>query len=883
MKPDVANQSATDPIRTALNDIVEWSTEQPDWQRDALRRLYSQEKLTSSDMNDLNILCRQKHNLLDQNETRLVAQFLEAEHIPTEPNSVGAIALKSIGRMQNVNALADDQHLTFSETGLTIIYGDNGSGKSGYGRVLKKACRARNQEPILPNAYTPSATGKPAAQIKYSVGGTLQPEVAWQDGVAAHHNLSNISVFDSKCASVHVDEKTELAYTPVPLQLLQLLADTCRAVGDDLKTRKRILEIQHPNFKQRTSDYEGTKVHQLILTLSAATQIAPIRSLATVSEQEHEQIDQLKRNLASDPATEIRRLKTLKQRIEQLVTAVQNSERILLPKMADELRQLLITSKEKAEAVQLAASEAFKREALPQAGSEAWKTLWEAARAFSTREAYQAAPFPNVNTDAVCVLCQQPLSGDAKKRLTAFENFVQQKVQQASDEARNAVEGYKRKISGLCAPDETLREAVLLLRDELAQPQICRDVIRNLARARVRAKRFTGAKDLCDLGSHKPFADVSSKLVTLIATVDQRIADIEKTSDPEQRKVQEHALHELKDRVWLSSILPDVEAEVDRLKKITALNNAIQDTDTTRITRKVTEMARSLVTNTIRDAFAAEITALRMADRRIELIQEQSGYGSTKFKVSLIRSPKAKVADILSEGEHRCVAVAAFLAELATAHNKSGVIFDDPISSLDHNYREAVAARLAKEAAGGRQVIVFTHDIPFLMMLDHEARNAGIAPNYQCVNRASDRAGICTHDIPSKARSVSEIADKVERQLVTTRVLHENGRLSEWSDQIKMMTESLREGWERAAEAVVSHVVRRYNNAVHTGGLRKLTVLTDADCNDLKEGYEFCCNYCHTAPAEVNPPAPTPDEIKNEIDRLRLWSENIRTRQEQKK
>lgn len=42
---------------------------------------------------------------------------------------------------------------------MTVIYGDNGSGKSGYSRVLKRACRTRDQmEAIHPNAHLP--TGK---------------------------------------------------------------------------------------------------------------------------------------------------------------------------------------------------------------------------------------------------------------------------------------------------------------------------------------------------------------------------------------------------------------------------------------------------------------------------------------------------------------------------------------------------------------------------------------------------------------------------------------------------------------------------------------------------------------------------------------------------
>jgi energy-coupling factor transporter ATP-binding protein EcfA2 len=871
-----------DPNRAALNDIVAWSVDSPAWQRDALRRLYGQRKLTAPDMDELYVLCCQVHVLLEAVETPLTAQPLDASHVPVNWNTGGVIALKSIGHAKNVNALADDQTLSFAETGLTIVYGDNGAGKSGYGRVLKRACRARDQEEILTNAYaTPGGT--PSARIKYSVSGAVQPEVAWQNGVAASPELSNISVFDSKCASVHVGGPNELAYTPVPLQLLQALADIARDFAARLKTKKIALEGQVPSFRKKPLSREGTAVHQLILGLSATTQATAITSLVQMSDHETHRLEQLKRDLASDPAKEIRKLKALKQRVEELAKAVVAAESVLLPGKADELRQLLVTAKDKSTAAKLAATEAFNREPLPQAGSEVWKTLWEAARAFSTQEAYPDQPFPRTSDGAVCVLCQQSLSHEAATRLTAFEKFVQQKVQQAVEEARRTVQNWKDAIKRSCVTDEALAEAVRMLRDELDHPALCGKVARTLTKARVRGRKFIAASDAALLGTPKPVTSIAAQLAEITGRLDERIGEFQKSSDPTQRKLQENELRGLEDRVWLASIQADVEAEIARLKKIAAFASAMEDADTNRITRKTTELSKTLVTNTIRDAFAAETTALSISDRRLELTQEASGYGSTKFKVSLVRNPKAKVSSVLSEGEHRCVALAAFLAELSTAHNRSGVIFDDPVSSLDHNYRELVAARLVKEAASGRQVIVFTHDIPFLMMLKEEARKQGQSPHYQNLNRAADRAGICLPGAPFKAKTVPDVATKLDAHLTTASLLHTNGRLDEWSEQVKAMAGILRDGWERAAEAYVSPVAQRFNNKIHPGGMRMLTILTDQDFTALNEGYGFACTYCHTDSVALNRPVPTPAKVKDEIDRLRNWFDSVHTRQAQKR
>ena len=80
---------------------------------------------------------------------------LVADHIP-DPNAAAmAVTLKAIHGAENVNALKPGEHLTFDKVGLTVVYGDNGSGKSGYARILKEACRARTPKGdiIFPNIY----------------------------------------------------------------------------------------------------------------------------------------------------------------------------------------------------------------------------------------------------------------------------------------------------------------------------------------------------------------------------------------------------------------------------------------------------------------------------------------------------------------------------------------------------------------------------------------------------------------------------------------------------------------------------------------------------------------------------------------------------------
>jgi wobble nucleotide-excising tRNase len=75
-----------------------------------------------------------------------------------------------------------------------------------------------------------------------------------------------------------------------------------------------------------------------------------------------------------------------------------------------------------------------------------------------------------------------------------------------------------------------------------------------------------------------------------------------------------------------------------------------------------------------------------------------------------------ELVHIVSEGERRAVGLAFLLAELSTMAADSGIILDDPVSSFDDDRRQFIAERLMAEARR-RQVIVFTHDLPFVAYL----------------------------------------------------------------------------------------------------------------------------------------------------------------------
>jgi len=124
---------------SALDETLTWSATAPAWLRDAIRRIATAPEITDADVVDLVNLCKIPHGLTDTSAT---PDPIASKDI-SSPSAVGAVALTSITHVSDVNALAPNETLSFGPTGITVIYGDNGAGKSGFSRIMRRACRAR--------------------------------------------------------------------------------------------------------------------------------------------------------------------------------------------------------------------------------------------------------------------------------------------------------------------------------------------------------------------------------------------------------------------------------------------------------------------------------------------------------------------------------------------------------------------------------------------------------------------------------------------------------------------------------------------------------------------------------------------------------------------
>ncbi|MEZ0497606.1 AAA family ATPase [Sphingomonas sp. IW22] len=862
--------------KTVLETILDWSADRPLWQRDALRRIVMGGTPDDDAVNDILTLCKKEHGT---EGIALEPATLEAVHLPAAPAGGESIALASVGGVAGVNQLAADQTLRFEPAGLTIVYGPNGSGKSGYGRVLKRACRARKAGEIIPDAYNPPPAGKATGTISILKDGVVAPPVSWTDDGKPDAVLSAVSVFDRDCGSVHVQEKNEVAFRPFGLDIPDDLAGVCQALKQKLGAEETQLDaVRDPVFKKPTWN-PATPVGAIMSALSHDTDLAALERLGEMTADERTRLARLDEDLLKNPADAAAEQRLFAGNVRQLIATLDRLAAAYGDEKLAGMKTLADAARDKRAAADLAARAIFNGLAMPGVGGETWRALWEAARRYSEQTAYPGAPFPS-SGDEACVLCHQALDADAKDRLGSFEAFVRA---DAESQAARAEQDYTEALAAFTARQPDVRViAQARQRIALQNPGLARKVLRSVASADLRRLKCLRALSTADPLILPPFSpSPKAELEALAATLEAYAAELDEAADAEGRERLILERDSLTDRAAVADFLETAKKEIKRLDDLRIVRVCITDTATNAITKLGNDIADNVITPKMRDQFQSEIVRLAAEKVRVEIVRSGGQYGSPNYQVRLFANPKAKVHMVLSEGEQTCVALAAFLTELATAQHKSALVFDDPVTSLDHRWREKVADRLVEESAT-RQIIVFTHDMVFVNDLHDKAVREAVPMKLVSLSRGPAGTGMVTDGLPWQHAGIRDRVDKLEKAAREARNLYDANDEEGYRDAAVKIYDRLRATWERGLEDVAfAGVIHRHRDYIDTKNLKRVTVIEDADVETFRKNFKKCSDLvdAHDPSRARDGAVPPPDDILADIKTLADWADSIRVRQ----
>jgi energy-coupling factor transporter ATP-binding protein EcfA2 len=868
-----------------LQSVVEWAeNDLPKWQSDAVRRMLTQNDVTEADKLELLAMLKDRHGLGNPESPASKPQPVMKGLISGVPQTASRVTIKAMRVDSNVNAIPDGSELPFGHQGLTVIYGENGSGKSGYARVLKRACSARDaEENILPNAFAKAAPGPAKACFKVSINSGPDTDIHWEDGQQINATLSNICVFDSKCARVIVNENNDITYLPYGAHVFEVLV----ALLKDFRVR-----LENAKPKPKKPDYSdipvASEAGRFMAGLSFKTTSDDIKKATRWLDTDATALKDLAKRIveaeAHDPRQQAQRIRNMKSRVDKLLDAVVSIDVGLSESRVKELSKACQNLVASQEALAIASQETLADEPLPGAGKDAWQRLYNAAKLYSIEKAYPGREFPVAQGDSRCVLCMQPLLEDAKKRMLRFRDFMERTTKKAVESAAAILETHKKSIQEITIPSSDLyKDAIDEIRNRA--PSIADQLIGYLDRASGRAASMIKAETAEALQTLPELSSPSCECLAQIAgRLEIEAQEIEKAADPETLGKLRAQRDELAARRLLSQKTKEIRGYLEQLGIAQKYEACIAETDYRNITLKGKEMLTETLTPELQKALANELRALNVSHLPLDL-KATGSEGETLHRMELVgcRLPKkATLTDILSEGEQHVIAIAGFMAELQVGNTKSPIVFDDPVCSLDHLYRETIAKRLVAEAAV-RQVLIFTHDIAFLLELRSKAGELeGTWFLSQTVLKFDNKPGKCVDGVPWHAMAVKERIAYLDKLLSGLRNLH-NKNTKEYNRQAADLYGLLRETWEAVIEEVLFYgTLMRHSGEVQTLKLRYVTV-TDDDYRTIHLGMTKCSKWMlgHDKSKALDANRPSPDEVQQDIASVREFSKSVRTRAEQ--
>jgi energy-coupling factor transporter ATP-binding protein EcfA2 len=836
--------------------LVEWANDQDNWVRAIAtevldtRRGIADERLEHF----YGMLLVEKE--LGEGAKPTVAQL----HWTTAADElVEPLRLTSLADVRGVNALCSAQAIVFNPR-ITVIFGENGVGKSGYVRILKRVAAVRSAEAILSNVRgIGSTTGSPHATLKYSVG-TQETALDW-DGTAGVHPLTRLDVFDSRAADIHLDDDLTYVYTPSDLALFRCTHEAIEKIKGKLDTAKQDATPRTNPFLQFF--VRDTVVYPKVEALNPSTDVSELRALAAVSTEEEAGIDGLRERVAALRSQTPEAKTQLLRNDKEILVAARGLVELIAKFDGTAYEEQLGRWRDVSDRYAKASEKAFDGEAIPGLLREPWKAFIRAGEAYLKETDQKRYP----EADAACLYCRQPLTDAAVELLRKYREFCDGELQSAVQRSAAGLADVSRALGGY---DLSPLDAAIRKKLEAANPSVA---------ARALAEVLTKLQPLRDRIVEKQSLDgVIEDLRAVAKTADEAVraalhsievllADLRAQADERAKALAEEnaRLRNLEARLTLRQHLDLIVSHVTKLKW-GAKAQTILSSRFPLLLRSLTEASKAasetLLNHDFERRFRDECEALHAPSVRLDFAGRKGQPARRK-----VLSPSHRLSDVLSEGEQKAIALADFLAETSLKGAASPIVLDDPVTSLDYKRHIYLVDRLVA-ISRSRQVIVFTHNIWFTMELLARFEDNREQCAYFSVDVTGEAVGVVTKGTHPRADTFKTMRGRLNAVIQEAKSATGEARQA----LVERGYEQLRGICEVIVESeLLGEVVQRYQPNIRMTCLDKIKPQAlPAAIAEVTRVFEKACRYIasHSQPLEILNVRPALEELVDDWEKL---------------
>jgi energy-coupling factor transporter ATP-binding protein EcfA2 len=847
-------------ISTLSNEVKMFANDLSHWGKYLASKILLGNNITDEDINKSYDL------LLEELELKLSTEEVSITYdneIKKETNYHDDLKFIRLEKVQGVNALAENQIIELTPN-MTIIYGANGSGKSGYVRLLKKAFYSKSCEDILPNIYEKKEELKPInAKFTFKLADN---EITYEYQNDKNESAFNqFAIFDRKCVVNQLEGKNEFEFRPAGLNFFEKYTEAVNKIEQKLSVDIGNLQ----SLNEFSILFEGdSEIKKIVNNISGLTKLEDLKKYIPFSKEDKDKMEKYQKEyddllLESRNANkEIEKLEKVQKYLKENVKKIEYINQFFTKEKLEQIKTEISSFKNLEIIANDEGIDKFKTDKVDGIGSKEWKAFLVSSEKFAKIQNNDISELD------ICLFCHQPLTKEAKTLIANYWMFIYSVAEENLKKSQIILNEYENSYNKLqydLYPDgdiltswlnENYQDEVVAIKQDIHDLEgysklIVSDI--NNKNTEIRFEKHVNVESL---------KIIENEIV-------KRIEKFKKNEQLIELEKMNSFILFLQHKEKFNIHLPKIEKYINDQKKASILGKAKLGKQ--KITATEKRLSEKYFNQKYIDFFNSECDELD-GNLGIDIVHTGSkGKSYRQFKIN-----GNNPGIVLSEGEQKVIAIADFLAEMKLSEVNKGIIFDDPVTSLDEYRKNKIAKRLAKESLI-KQVIIFTHDLVFLssLMGNCEDENVSSVACHWIENCNNEPGHIWLNNSPSYEREYRN-SKKVEE--IYTKSKDAQCPPEKRENLLKAGFTVLRTCYEvLVIYDLFCNVVQRYNDRVSVESLAKVNFDKEL-VNEIQDCYGQCCRYMegHSHSDKYSYKKPEPKDLHEEMERYNSIRKKIK-------
>ena len=433
-----------------------WLVAQPFWLQDAAYHIFHGIEIDDALISSYADMC----------VSQMKKESVEYKHLSNAevkaPKVVSQISVLWLSNIVGVNALAPEAILEFSPKGATVVYGLNGTGKSGFMRIFKQLSASPFDEPIRPNVFNKNAGGKPSCRFIVREGNVERSIVCDLSANSKDTPLSSCDIFDTQISNEYITKKNNVSYQPFVFSVLTTLASVAGRIAKHID--RRIESIPRESVLIPEKFVNCTEI-DWITNLNASS-VFPVQYSSWTGTQE-KTLEETKKHLDTERVEgELRLYKTQLLIISSIFQDLFVANSIIHdPEFSTAYKSFTDAKRRLSIAEKLFSETADSYDKVSVDVSD-WKDLWRVARSYFESTLKNGIEDQFGKEGTICPLCHQEISGTIAERFQSVNEYVNGSCSDDYNAAIEHFQSFLRSISSREYTAEQIKNRLIDLLDD---------------------------------------------------------------------------------------------------------------------------------------------------------------------------------------------------------------------------------------------------------------------------------------------------------------------------------------------------------------------------------------------------------------------------------